>query len=87
MYAAIRKHGCPTALVSDHGGVFRDHRAMQIYQALGIEKKEEDSGYLQPLKNGELHHVDLSLRQTASCERPGQVAASRGVSTRDENAV
>jgi len=40
LYAAIRKHGCPTALVSDHGGVFRDHRAVQIYTALGIEKKE-----------------------------------------------
>ena len=40
LYAAIRKHGCPTALVSDHGGVFRDHRAMQIYQALGIQKEE-----------------------------------------------
>jgi transposase InsO family protein len=42
LYAAIRKHGCPKALVSDHGGVFRDHRAMQIYNALGIEKKEID---------------------------------------------
>jgi putative transposase len=40
LYAAIRKHGCPTALVSDHGGVLRDHRAMQIYQALGIQKEE-----------------------------------------------
>jgi len=40
LYAAIRKHGCPEALVSDHGGVFRDHRAMQIYNALGIQKKE-----------------------------------------------
>ena len=40
LYAAVRKHGCPEALVSDHGGVFRDHRAMQIYAALGIEKKE-----------------------------------------------
>jgi putative transposase len=40
LYAAVRKHGCPEALVSDHGGVFRDHRAMQIYSALGIEKKE-----------------------------------------------
>jgi putative transposase len=40
LYAAIRKHGCPTALVSDHGGVFRDHRAMHIYRALGIEKLE-----------------------------------------------
>src|SRR5713226_1576301 len=40
LYAAIRKHGCPKALVSDHGGVFRDHRAMQMYTALGIQKKE-----------------------------------------------
>jgi putative transposase len=40
LYAAIRKHGCPQAIVSDHGGVFRDHRAMQIYSAFGIEKKE-----------------------------------------------
>src|SRR5712692_2023990 len=40
LYAAIRKYGCPAALVSDHGGVFRDHRAMHIYRALGIEKLE-----------------------------------------------
>jgi putative transposase len=40
LYAAICKHGCPEILVSDHGSVFRDHRAMQIYSALGIEKKE-----------------------------------------------
>ncbi len=40
LYAAIRKHGCPEAVVSDHGGVFRDHRAMRIYAAFGIEKQE-----------------------------------------------
>ncbi len=40
LYAAIRKHGCPEGLVSDHGGVFRNHRAMQIYRTLGIEKLE-----------------------------------------------
>lgn len=40
LYAAIRKHGCPQVIVSDHGGVFRDHRAMRIYAAFGIEKKE-----------------------------------------------
>ncbi len=39
-YAAIRNHGCPKALISDHGRVFRDHRAMPIYTALGVEKKE-----------------------------------------------
>jgi len=37
LYAAIRKHGCPEALVSDHGSVFRDHRTMQIYAAFGID--------------------------------------------------
>jgi len=40
LYAAIRKHGCPEALVSDHGGVFLSHAAMHIYQALGIRKEE-----------------------------------------------
>src|SRR5947209_19452224 len=44
LYAANRKHGCPTALVSDHGGVFRDHRATQIYNTLGICKCQEESG-------------------------------------------
>ncbi len=40
LYAAIRKHGCPEMLVSDHGGVFLDHRARHIYQALSIQKEE-----------------------------------------------
>jgi hypothetical protein len=40
LYAAIRKHGCPEALVSDHGGVFLSHDAMQIYNAFGIRKEE-----------------------------------------------
>ncbi|HEY6408268.1 MAG TPA: hypothetical protein VIY29_12445, partial [Ktedonobacteraceae bacterium] len=40
LYAAIRRHGCPEALVSDHGSVFRDHRAIHIYASFGIEKKE-----------------------------------------------
>jgi transposase InsO family protein len=39
LYAAIRKHGCPAALVSDHGRVFRDHRAMHISRALGINRE------------------------------------------------
>ncbi len=75
LYAAIRKHGCPTAVVSDHGGVFRDHRAMQIYQALGIQKEEiekrqswqnliETALYVMwNLENSlhNLHYVDLTL--------------------------
>jgi putative transposase len=40
LYAAIRKHGCPEAIVSDHGGVFLSHEARQIYNAFGIRKEE-----------------------------------------------
>ncbi len=40
LYAAIRKHGCPEAIVSDHGGVFLSHEAASIYNSLGIRKEE-----------------------------------------------
>src|SRR5215475_8820190 len=43
LYAAVRKHGCPEVLVSDHGGVFRSEHAMKIYQLLGIQKEEIQS--------------------------------------------
>jgi len=79
LYAAIRKHGCPKSLVSDHGGVFRDHRAMQIYTTLGIEKKEIEKrqswqnlietalSVMWNLKNSlhNLHYVDLTLDSSA----------------------
>ncbi len=40
LYAAIRKHGCPQAIVSDHGGVFLSNEARKIYTAFGIRKEE-----------------------------------------------
>jgi putative transposase len=40
LYAAIRRHGCPEALVSDHGQVFLSHAAHHIYERLGIRKEE-----------------------------------------------
>jgi hypothetical protein len=40
MYAAIRKHGCPEAIVSNHGGVFLSHEARQIYNTFGMRKEE-----------------------------------------------
>lgn len=40
LYAAIRHHGCPEALVSDGGSVFRAKQAMEIYRALGIAKEQ-----------------------------------------------
>jgi putative transposase len=39
LYAAIRQHGCPEAIVSDGGAVFKATQAKAIYQALGIEHK------------------------------------------------
>jgi hypothetical protein len=40
LFAAIRVHGSPEALVSDGGGVFRASEAMRIYGALGIRKEQ-----------------------------------------------
>ena len=40
LYAAIRQHGAPEALVSDSGGIFLARQAKQIYAALGIRKEE-----------------------------------------------
>ena len=42
LYAAIRQHGSPEALVSDGGGIFKAKEAMRIYAALGIKKEQID---------------------------------------------
>jgi putative transposase len=42
LYAAIRQHRSPEALVSDGGGIFRAKEAMRIYAALGITKEQID---------------------------------------------
>jgi len=39
LYAAIRQHGIPEALISDSGSVFKAKEAMRIYAALGIRKE------------------------------------------------
>jgi transposase len=39
LYAAIRLHGTPEALVSDNGSIFKAKQAMRIYEALGIRKE------------------------------------------------
>jgi len=40
LYAAVRQHGAPEALVSDGGTVFRAKQALAIYAALGIRKEQ-----------------------------------------------
>jgi hypothetical protein len=42
LYAAVRQHGAPEALVSDSGGVFRAKEAHRVYEALGISKETID---------------------------------------------
>jgi len=42
LYAAIRQHGCPEALVSDSGSIFKAKEAQRIYAALGIRKEQID---------------------------------------------
>ena len=39
LYAAIRLHGAPEALVSDNGSIFKAKQAMRIYELLGIRKE------------------------------------------------
>jgi len=40
LYAAVRQHGAPEALVSDGGGIFKAKQALAIYAALGIRKEQ-----------------------------------------------
>jgi putative transposase len=42
LYAAIRQHGSPEALVSDGGAIFKAKEALRIYKALGITKEQID---------------------------------------------
>lgn len=56
LYAAVRKHGCPETLISDHGSVFLSHAAKQIYTRLGIHKDEIAKrqpwmSYIEPMFN------------------------------------
>jgi hypothetical protein len=42
LYAALREHGSPTALVSVSGAVFKAERAKAIYAALGITHERSE---------------------------------------------
>lgn len=44
LYRAVEKHGSPEALVTDSGAIFRANRALLIYNALGIDKREIERG-------------------------------------------
>jgi hypothetical protein len=44
LYAAIRQHGAPEAIVSDGGAIFKAKQALAVYGALGIVKEQIDRG-------------------------------------------
>jgi transposase len=44
LFAAVRQHGAPEAIVSDRGGIFLAKEATRIYRALRIQKREIDPG-------------------------------------------
>lgn len=71
LYAAIRQHGVPEALVSDHGGVFRAKQAQRIYTALGITKLEIDrrqawQSYIETQFNVQRRMADWHFAQATS---------------------
>jgi putative transposase len=71
LYAAVRQHGVPEALVSDGGGVFRAKQARQIYQALGITKLEIErrqpwQSYIETQFNVQRRMADWHFAQATS---------------------
>ena len=71
LYAAIRQHGVPEALVSDSGGIFRAKQAQQIYDALGITKLQIDrrqawESYIETNFNVQRRMADWHFAQATS---------------------
>jgi len=71
LYAAIRQHGVPEALVSDSGGIFRAKQAQQIYAALGITKLQIDrrqawQSYIETNFNVQRRMADWHFAQATS---------------------
>jgi transposase len=71
LYAAIRQHGAPEALVSDSGGVFRATQALRIYAALGIRKEQIErrqswQSYIETQFNVQRRMADWHFTQATS---------------------
>lgn len=71
LYAAIRQHGSPEALVSDGGGIFRAKQAMPIYRALGIQKeqiakRQPWQSYIETMFNVQRRMADWHFAQAES---------------------
>jgi putative transposase len=71
LYAAIRQHGIPEALVSDSGSVFKAKEAMRIYAALGIrketiEKRQPWQSYIETHFNVQRRMADWHVHKAES---------------------
>ena len=71
LFAAIRQHGAPEALVSDRGGIFLAKEAKRIYRALGIQKREIDpaqawQSYIETTFNIQRRMADWHFAQAAT---------------------
>jgi len=87
LYAAIRQHGCPEALVSDSGSIFKAKEAMRIYAALGIKKEQIDRK--QPWQSYIETHFNVQRRMAdwhfAHAETWAELVASHDRFTADYN--
>jgi transposase InsO family protein len=57
---ALLEHGCPTAIVSDSGSIFKAKLVLQLYERLGIERCHIESG--QPWQNYIETHFNIMRR-------------------------
>jgi putative transposase len=71
LYAAIRQHGSPEALVSDGGGIFKAKQSRRIYDALGIRKEQIDrrqpwQNYIETAFNVQRRMADWDFAQATT---------------------
>ena len=73
LYAAVQAYGCPDAVVSDRGGVFRSRRFKQVLRLLGITHRHIDRK--QPWQNYIETNFNLQ-RRLADYADPGFATAT-----------
>jgi len=71
LYAAIRQHGSPEALVSDGGSIFKAEQALELYRKLGITKeriakRQAWQSYIETTFNIQRRMADWHFRQATS---------------------
>lgn len=73
LFAAIRNHGAPEAIVTDGGSIFRANQAQNIYRALGITKhqiakKQPWQNYIETTFNIQRRMADVAFETATTWE-------------------